>query len=353
MSINKWFTLVELIVVITILAILGTIGFISLSGYAVIARDTTRVSDITVLTKGIELYKLHEGFFPTTTDPINVTFSGAIIWKQWSFGEDSIREVRRVSEVPTDPLTGSEYAYSVTSKTGEYQVGVIVERKNSLWYFPWVSESYANNILTSFASTKIKGNYNGKFITHSEDISPTVKEIWILWVPSILLTDISSAVWNTIDLSQVHANNLFVYEWTETAPYTYSWSLEPYTPEGLWMTQTIPNNPSNLIEVIYQGTNDDLSTGSGKIDLITNIQDYYASSDVLNSSGFPNVDPVANTNGTIALANVYINTWYGGLFKEILGISETYVDTTVLTWPESTGIPCNFDTHNFDECDFS
>jgi len=38
------FTLVELIVVITILAILGTIGFISLQGYAVVARDTTRIT---------------------------------------------------------------------------------------------------------------------------------------------------------------------------------------------------------------------------------------------------------------------------------------------------------------------
>lgn len=40
------FTLVELIVVITILAILGTIGFIAIQGYSSSARDSVRVSDM-------------------------------------------------------------------------------------------------------------------------------------------------------------------------------------------------------------------------------------------------------------------------------------------------------------------
>lgn len=43
---KKAFTLVELIVVITILAILGTIAFISLQGYSSDARNTKRASDL-------------------------------------------------------------------------------------------------------------------------------------------------------------------------------------------------------------------------------------------------------------------------------------------------------------------
>ena len=43
---KKAFTLVELIVVITILSILGIIAFISLQWYTKIARDTSRISDI-------------------------------------------------------------------------------------------------------------------------------------------------------------------------------------------------------------------------------------------------------------------------------------------------------------------
>jgi prepilin-type N-terminal cleavage/methylation domain-containing protein len=47
----KAFTLVELIVVIVILAILATIAFLSFSSQSVSARDSTRLSDITNITK--------------------------------------------------------------------------------------------------------------------------------------------------------------------------------------------------------------------------------------------------------------------------------------------------------------
>jgi prepilin-type N-terminal cleavage/methylation domain-containing protein len=45
------FTLVELIVVITILAILGTIGFLSIQGYSASARDGSRIGNLVNLQK--------------------------------------------------------------------------------------------------------------------------------------------------------------------------------------------------------------------------------------------------------------------------------------------------------------
>lgn len=65
-STTKGFTLVELIVVITILAILGTIGFLSLQGYSANARDSKRTSDLRTIvstyntkqTEGISYFNL-------------------------------------------------------------------------------------------------------------------------------------------------------------------------------------------------------------------------------------------------------------------------------------------------------
>ena len=49
------FTLVELIVVITILVILGTIAFVSLGGFSGSARDSSRVSDLVSISKGLDI----------------------------------------------------------------------------------------------------------------------------------------------------------------------------------------------------------------------------------------------------------------------------------------------------------
>lgn len=49
------FTLVELIVVITILVILGTIGFLQMANFQGSARDSSRVSDITNISKGLDM----------------------------------------------------------------------------------------------------------------------------------------------------------------------------------------------------------------------------------------------------------------------------------------------------------
>lgn len=61
LRINKWgvplsgFTLVELVVVITILAILATIGFISTGRYSSRARDSERLEDVASISKSLDV----------------------------------------------------------------------------------------------------------------------------------------------------------------------------------------------------------------------------------------------------------------------------------------------------------
>ena len=61
------FTLVELIVVITILVILGTIGFVQLGGFAGGARDSSRVADLVNIQKALDIAYVKNSRYPNPT----------------------------------------------------------------------------------------------------------------------------------------------------------------------------------------------------------------------------------------------------------------------------------------------
>jgi prepilin-type N-terminal cleavage/methylation domain-containing protein len=54
------FTLVELIVVITILSILATFGFISYSSYIESSRDASRIAQIKNISDSLQIYSVNE-----------------------------------------------------------------------------------------------------------------------------------------------------------------------------------------------------------------------------------------------------------------------------------------------------
>ncbi len=168
-----WFTLVELIVVITILAILGTIWFVSFQGFSVSARDSKRLNDITVMERGLEYYYLSENRYPDVTWGNQVSFSGSEIWTQGTFNDDVVTNVRRVPQKPADPLTWDEYIYSLTYNKQEYQLWATFESGQSLVLLP---TTYAN-----FSWMSIKWNYNGSIIGKT-----LWSDFYVLAVPSLI-----------------------------------------------------------------------------------------------------------------------------------------------------------------------
>lgn len=117
-----WFTLVELIITITILAILATVSFISIWNYAAQSRDTVRVSDLKILEKALTLSQIETGWYPV---PLNATgleeidWIEWIKWKKWKFWEEQYLAVKRLDKLPLDPTSKETYDYYL-SENGQY-----------------------------------------------------------------------------------------------------------------------------------------------------------------------------------------------------------------------------------------
>ena len=119
---KKGFTLVELIVVITILAILWTIAFISLQWYSKSSRDSVRISDLSAISSSLELFNVAAWKYPDVTDSYDVTFSWSVAWSQWIFWENTFKNVDKLDKIPLDPLTWRNYSYSITSTKDQFQL---------------------------------------------------------------------------------------------------------------------------------------------------------------------------------------------------------------------------------------
>jgi prepilin-type N-terminal cleavage/methylation domain-containing protein len=128
------FTLVELIVVITILAILGTIAFISLQGYSADARNSKRTEDLNSIVKSIEI-KVSNGSnllsFVTAGDEVgafSVAGADVIAGTDYQAGIPNYSAVGIKSTDFTDPSDASDYRIGLTTKKdGEYEIAATME----------------------------------------------------------------------------------------------------------------------------------------------------------------------------------------------------------------------------------
>jgi len=145
----KAFTLVELIVVITILAILWTIAFISLQWYSAYARDSVRVSDIKNAETWLELFVLKAWKYPEPDNLVSYTWWTSEI-KQWIVWENVTRNIA-LDKIIKDPLTDDNYVYSIFWKWQYYQLAADQENIDTAL----IQSTYASAPVTSI----VKWNY--------------------------------------------------------------------------------------------------------------------------------------------------------------------------------------------------
>ncbi len=131
-----WFTLVELIVVITILVILGTIAFLNLWGFSGSARDSARISNLANLQKGLNVYQVRTWTYPMPESSVAITASWTPIGYQW-FAKDIVWGIAKISKGWTvDPSDTSIYTtYAVNSTLTKMQAMVFLEDSGNVTAF--------------------------------------------------------------------------------------------------------------------------------------------------------------------------------------------------------------------------
>lgn len=126
----KWFTLVELVVVITILAILSAVWFVAYTWQLADSRNAVRISDMWNIKMALKNHKFKNGSYPMPGRVINITNSWVII-KQWYFDNETYTQ--EMTKKPIDPFVKKQnYMYSITNNNLFFQIAMSLEDKNVL-----------------------------------------------------------------------------------------------------------------------------------------------------------------------------------------------------------------------------
>ncbi|MDD2908097.1 MAG: prepilin-type N-terminal cleavage/methylation domain-containing protein [Candidatus Gracilibacteria bacterium] len=319
--IKNAFTIVELVVVITILSILGTIAFVSYLGYTANARDSVRVTDIENINKVLDIFESKHGFYPQPDGSFNVNYSGTTAWTQGYFGDENLKKTEGLSVIPVDPLTGSNYAYSVSNNKKEVEFASILEDSSFARLIKFVGSGFSFDG-KELGTAYVKGNYNGKFIKVS-----TGSTIYILGVPSILTSDILS-----VDVVDIYNSKKFVYNGYNNLPHTYT-NTSYSTNGGFNFSGSISTN------LLFEGAESELATGVGKLKFAKKLSDFYSNT-ILDGdqtySDVVNLNPLSNPNGAIKLIDNYISNKVGGL-KYQLGINDNYSISDIIDFEREGG----------------
>jgi len=213
-KINFWFTLIELVVAITILAILAAVWFMWYSSYLPNARDTNRISQLEELWKWIQTYYTKNSNLPVPDNQIEIkAWSSEMIAYQWLWWKNLLDTIW-YNQSWLDPKDKVPFSYMISANRKKYQLMAMLETRDNLdtafnfWSKANASWDYKNRfpkvfwdelwILTDTDNTPIQDiasvqsawnvdiiNTDNTYIAHISDIL-TVSGTWKVLAPIAL-----------------------------------------------------------------------------------------------------------------------------------------------------------------------
>ena len=129
---KKGFTIIELLVVISIIGLLSTISVVSLNGARIKSRDAKRVSDVDIIKKGLDLYFNDKGYYPVSNTQITLGTTNTKVLCDLGFRDTATGcTTIYIAKIPANPTpSGTPYAYESQSLTPEvYNLTFTLEDK--------------------------------------------------------------------------------------------------------------------------------------------------------------------------------------------------------------------------------
>ncbi len=194
------FTLVEMIVSISILTILATIWFYTFTDNIPASRDVQRLSDIAKVETALQLYKQNRWAYPAPWNTFNITNNWQTVARQW-YLNTNVR-LSTLESLPSDPYAKVPYVFSVNSSRSEYQLGASLENIDS-------------------PEALISWNYS----TVAKNVLPTI----ILAIQSTTDVEIREWVWSWSTNRELFIFNKSRYNY----PYAFKWEK---IPQNAWKT---------------------------------------------------------------------------------------------------------------------
>lgn len=238
---NKWFTMFELLIVITILIILSTIWIVNYSGNLTESRNAKRISDLSTLSVALKEDKISRGYYVYPKNSVEISnWVWNIVVYKWELNSDV--PLSKVDKFPKDPLVKNKnYVFSVTKNRNKFELSTIIENGNvvwnELWYSSYITWDYKTSNITILPSITFATDLNldiavdnSKFIFNKLELNLPYDWEWKAFSQA---TSLSQILNENIDISK------FYWYFSCEEIFT-NWSFY-----GTWYYQILDNDSIN------------------------------------------------------------------------------------------------------------
>lgn len=202
---KKWFSFIEIVIVITIIALLAVIGVSLNSQYQEKTMNAKISSDIDTLKWSLSLYKTDTSSLPLPLGNINFYWKNAeymhsqswAYWVYWSIRENILPK-KYINLLPVDPRTNQYYAYGKTLLSGEFEIAWVVSKDGRyesivVWDYTW--KDWPQDLIREYNGTNFVFNGSQEIFPYNPEKkamnAKIISNSWAVTVNGQVLNDIN------------------------------------------------------------------------------------------------------------------------------------------------------------------